>query len=188
MREMQAGKFHLAIVADEYGGIAGLITLEDCLEELVGEIVDEYDIEELAIQRLPNGDYLVEGGLQVEELNEVLGAELPDEEWDTVGGFLFGTLEHVPAPGESVEFGGWRFTAEELDGRRVKLVRVSRRAPARGAAAPTQTAPTAPSSDLGGYRRRPWTSHSKARSRSSPGRRGASARRSPPGSSRPGPR
>ena len=65
MREMQAGKFHLAIVADEYGRIAGLITLEDCLEELVGEIVDEYDIEELAVQRLPNGDYLVDGGMQV---------------------------------------------------------------------------------------------------------------------------
>jgi CBS domain containing-hemolysin-like protein len=125
MREMQAGKFHLAIVADEYGGIAGLITLEDCLEELVGEIVDEYDIEELAIQRLPNGDYLVEGGLQVEELNDVLGVELPDEEWDTVGGFIFGTLEHVPAPGESVEHGGWRFTAETIDGRRVKVVRVA---------------------------------------------------------------
>jgi putative hemolysin len=125
MREMQAGKFHLAIVADEYGGIAGLITLEDCLEELVGEIVDEYDIEELAIQRLPNGDYLVEGGLQVAELNEVLRAELPDEEWDTVGGFLFGTLEHVPAEGESVDLDGWRFTAEALDGRRVKLVRVT---------------------------------------------------------------
>ena len=137
MREMQAGKFHLAIVADEYGGIAGLITLEDCLEELVGEIVDEYDIEELAIQRLPNGDYLVEGGLQVAELNEVLGAELPDEEWDTVGGFMFGTLEHVPAPGEAVELDGWRFTAEALDGRRVKLVRVTAvPTPAEAARAP----------------------------------------------------
>ena len=125
MREMQAGKFHLAIVADEYGGIAGLITLEDCLEELVGEIVDEYDIEELSIQQLPSGDYLVEGGVQVEELNEVLDAELPDEEWDTVGGLLFGTLEHVPEPGESVELDGWRFTAEELDGRRIRSVRVS---------------------------------------------------------------
>ena len=141
MREMQAGKFHLAIVADEYGGIAGLITLEDCLEELVGEIVDEYDIEELAIQRLPNGDYLVEGGLQVEELNEVLGVELPDEEWDTVGGFLFGTLEHVPAPGESVEHGGWRFTAEELDGRRVKLVRVAAGPPPRSRSARRGTRP-----------------------------------------------
>jgi putative hemolysin len=125
MREMQAGKFHLAMVADEYGGIAGLVTLEDCLEELVGEIVDEYDTEDIAIQRLPNGDYLVEGGVQVEDLNDVLDTSLPDAEWDTVGGLLFGTLEHVPEPGESVELEGWRFTAEELDGRRVKLVRVS---------------------------------------------------------------
>jgi putative hemolysin len=125
MREMQAEKFHLAIVADEYGEVVGLITLEDCLEELVGEIVDEYDIEELSIRALPNGEYLVEGGLQVEELNEVLNAELPDEEWDTVGGLLFGTLEHVPEAGEAVELGGWRFAAEELDGRRIKLVRVS---------------------------------------------------------------
>ncbi len=125
MREMQAGKFHLAMVADEYGGIVGLITLEDCLEELVGEIVDEYDIEELPVQRLPNGDYLVDGGLQVEDLNEVLDSNLPDEEWDTVGGFLFGTLEHIPAPGEAVEHGGWRFAAEEVDGRRIRQVRIT---------------------------------------------------------------
>jgi putative hemolysin len=125
MREMQAGKFHLAMVADEYGGIAGLVTLEDCLEELVGEIVDEYDTEDVAIKRLPNGDYLVEGGVQVEDLNDVLDTSLPDEEWDTVGGLLFGTLEHVPERGESVELEGWRFAAEELDGRRVKMVRVS---------------------------------------------------------------
>ena len=125
MREMQAGKFHLAIVADEYGRIAGLITLEDCLEELVGEIVDEYDIEELAVQRLPNGDYLVDGGVQVEELNELLDIHIPDEEWDTVGGFLFGTLEHVPEHGEAVEYDGWRFAAEEVEGRRIRVVRVS---------------------------------------------------------------
>ena len=136
MREMQAGKFHLAIVADEYGGIAGLITLEDCLEELVGEIVDEYDIEELPIQRLPNGEYLVDGGMQVEELNELLDVELPDEEWDTVGGFLFGTLEHVPEPGESVEHGGWRFTAEEVDGRRIRSVARRRGSQPRASAAP----------------------------------------------------
>jgi putative hemolysin len=125
MREMQAGKFHLAIVADEYGGIAGLVTLEDCLEELVGEIVDEYDTEDVAIKRLPNGDYLVEGGVQVEDLNDVLDTSLPDEEWDTVGGLIFGTLEHVPERGEAVELEGWRFAAEALDGRRIKLVRVS---------------------------------------------------------------
>ena len=125
MREMQAGKFHLAIVADEYGGIAGLVTLEDCLEELVGEIVDEYDTEELLVQRLPTGEYLVDGGLPVDELNELLDVALPNEEWESVGGFLFGTLEHVPVPGESVEFDGWRFAAEEVDGRRIRTIRVS---------------------------------------------------------------
>ncbi len=72
MREMQAEKFHLAIVADEYGEVVGLITLEDCLEELVGEIVDEYDIEDIAIKHLPDGDFLVDGGVQVEDLNDEL--------------------------------------------------------------------------------------------------------------------
>ncbi|MFV0306240.1 MAG: hemolysin family protein [Desertimonas sp.] len=125
MREMQAGKFHLAIVADEYGGIAGLVTLEDCLEELVGEIVDEYDTEELLVQRLPSGEYLVDGGLPIDELNELLDSELPDDEWESVGGFLFGTLEHVPEPGESTVYDGWCFTAEEVEGRRIRTIRVT---------------------------------------------------------------
>jgi len=125
MREMQAGKFHLAIVADEYGGIAGLVTLEDCLEELVGEIVDEYDTEELLVQRLPSGEYLVDGGLPVHEVNELLDIEVPNEEWESVGGFLFGTLGHVPELGDAIEFDGWRFAAEEVDGRRIRSVRVS---------------------------------------------------------------
>ncbi len=124
MREMQAGKFHLAIVADEYGDVAGLITLEDCLEELVGEIVDEYDTEGAQVQHLENGEVIVDGGLSIDELNEILGTELPDDDWDTVGGLVFSTLEHVPIPGEGVEFEGCHFTVVELEGRRVRLVRV----------------------------------------------------------------
>jgi CBS domain containing-hemolysin-like protein len=124
MREMQAGKFHLAIVADEYGDVAGLITLEDCLEELVGEIVDEYDTEDHIVEQLPNGDYLVDGGMSIDELNELLDGDLPDEDWDTLGGLVFSTLEHVPVPGEELEFEGWHFTAVEVEGRRVRLVRV----------------------------------------------------------------
>jgi CBS domain containing-hemolysin-like protein len=124
MREMQAGKFHLAIVADEYGDIAGLITLEDCLEELVGEIVDEYDIEEHGIERLPNGDYLVDGGTSIDDLNDLLDCDLPNDDWDTVGGLVFNTLEHVPAPGETVDVNAWRFTAQEIEGRRIRLVRI----------------------------------------------------------------
>jgi len=125
MREMQADKFHLALVADEYGAIAGLVTLEDCLEELVGEIVDEYDDEDLEVNRLANGDYVVDGAMSIGDLNDLLTIELPDEDWDTVAGFLFGTLEHVPEVGEAVERHGWRFEAAEIDGRRIRKVKVS---------------------------------------------------------------
>jgi len=124
MREMQAGKFHMAIVANEYGDIAGLITLEDCLEELVGEIVDEYDVEEHGVERLPNGDYLVDGGMSIDELNELLDGELPNDDWDTLGGLVFSTLEHIPIQGEELEYQGWHFIAEEVEGRRIRKVRV----------------------------------------------------------------
>ena len=77
MREMQAGKFHLALVADEYGAISGLVTLEDCLEELVGEIVDEYDTEVPNVVRLPTGEYLVDGGMAVSDLNDLLDTQHP---------------------------------------------------------------------------------------------------------------
>jgi putative hemolysin len=125
MREMQANKFHLAVVADEYGSITGLITLEDCLEELVGEIADEYDDEDVDIAALPNGDFMVDGATSVGDVNDRLSTRIPDEEWDSIGGFIFGTLEHVPVVGEHVDFEGWRFTVSELEGRRIRKVRVS---------------------------------------------------------------
>ena len=125
MREMQAKKFHLALVADEYGALCGLVTLEDCLEELVGEIVDEHDDEESEVQRFADGDYLVDGGMGISDLNDLLGLSIPDDDWDTVGGFLFGTLEHVPAVGESIVHDGWRFNAAEVEGRRVRRVKVT---------------------------------------------------------------
>ncbi|HWL44398.1 MAG TPA: hemolysin family protein [Ilumatobacter sp.] len=126
MREMQAGKFHMAIVADEYGEVAGLVTLEDCLEELVGEIVDEYDIEEHDIEQLPDGDLLVDGGTPISELNEVLNIDLPDDDWDTIGGLVFSTLEHVPTEGEELEYDGWHITATAMEGRRIRKVRLRR--------------------------------------------------------------
>jgi putative hemolysin len=125
MREMQAGKFHLAIVADEYGAVAGLVTLEDCLEELVGEIVDEYDNELPDVERLPNGEYLLSGGMAVSDLNELLDCEVPDDDWDTVGGFVFNTLGHAPVVGDSIEFDGWEFEVLEVEGRRIRRVRVT---------------------------------------------------------------
>ena len=125
MREMQTNKVHLAVVADDYGSITGMITLEDCLEELVGEIVDEYDHEEVEITTLPNGDLVVLGSTSVSDVNDKLSTHIPDEEWDSIGGFVFGTLEHVPSVGEFVDFEGWRFRVAELKGRRIQKVRVS---------------------------------------------------------------
>jgi CBS domain containing-hemolysin-like protein len=125
MREMQAGKYHMVIVIDEYGGIAGLATLEDCIEELVGDIVDEYDVEDSDIERLADGQLRVQGGLSIDELNELLDMELPDDDWDTVGGFVFGKLGHIPHEGESVEYEGHRFIAERVVGRRIAQVRVA---------------------------------------------------------------
>lgn len=125
MRSMQAAKIHLAMVADEYGSITGLVTLEDCLEELVGEIVDEHDDEDNSIRRLPNGDYLIAGGTPLSKLNDILLTKIPEDEFDTIGGLIFGRLGRVPLVGDSVDYEGWRFGTEELDGRRIQVVRVS---------------------------------------------------------------
>ena len=130
MREMQTDKFHMAVVADEHGSIAGIVSLEDCLEELVGEIVDEFDQEEQEIRRLPNGDYLVVGKASVGDVNDLLDIRIPDDDWDTIAGFVFNMLEHVPEPGEFVEHEDWRFAAEAVEGRRIAVVRVSARPPA----------------------------------------------------------
>jgi CBS domain containing-hemolysin-like protein len=126
MREMQDQKFHMAIVIDEYGGTAGLVTLEDLIEELVGEIVDEYDVEEPAIEPLANGEYRVNARMGVDEVNEFLHAELPAGDWDTVGGLVFSLLGHVPTEGESVEANGHRLAAEKIQGRRIGRVRIAK--------------------------------------------------------------
>ena len=125
MRNMQSNKFHMVMVADEYGIIVGLATLEDCLEELVGEIVDEHDDEDESLQTLPNGDYLVVGSMPISRLNDELEMKVPENEYDTIGGFIFGMLGHVPVQGESVDFDGWRISTELLDGRRIQQVRIS---------------------------------------------------------------
>jgi putative hemolysin len=124
MREMQDHTYHLAIVVDEYGGTAGLVTLEDLIEELVGEIVDEFDTEEPQIKRLAGGDVSVSARLPVDELEELLGTELPSGGWDTVGGLVFDLLGHVPQQGESVVFDGLRLVAERVQGNRIGRVRV----------------------------------------------------------------
>jgi CBS domain containing-hemolysin-like protein len=125
LREMQKDKFHMAVVIDEYGGTAGLVTLEDLLEEIVGEIVDEYDVEAPRVERLPDGGVRVAGGTPIDEVNELLEVELPDTDWDTVGGLMFNLLGHVPIEGETVEFQGLEFRAERVQGRRILTVRIT---------------------------------------------------------------
>jgi putative hemolysin len=127
LREMQQEKFHIALVTDEYGSVSGLVTLEDLLEELVGEITDEYDREEPPVVDLGNGAYRVDGRLGIDEVNELLDAELPDEEWDTVGGLMLGLLGSIPNQGEEVAFQNLVFKAEKVNGRRIAQVLITRK-------------------------------------------------------------
>ena len=124
LREMQDAKFHLAIVVDEYGGTAGLVTLEDLIEELVGEIVDEFDVEEPGVERLEGGGIVVTGRMPIDAAAELLGSDLPEGGWDTVGGLLLDMAGRVPAQGESVMVDGFRLTADRVQGRRIARVRI----------------------------------------------------------------
>ena len=126
MREMQAGKFHLAVVIDEYGGTAGVVTLEDLIEELVGEIVDEFDVAEPLIVPLGGGQFRVPSKMAVDDVNELLGADLPAGDWDTIGGLVLAVIGHLPSEGESIEVDGHLLTAEKLKGRRIGSVRILR--------------------------------------------------------------
>jgi putative hemolysin len=126
LREMQRGKFHIAVVVDEYGGTAGLVTLEDLIEELVGEIVDEFDVEEPGVEDLGNGDVRVNARMPIDEVNDLLKAELPTGDWDSVGGLVFNLLGHVPTEGEGVEVDGHRLVAEKVQGRRIGRVRITK--------------------------------------------------------------
>jgi CBS domain containing-hemolysin-like protein len=129
LKDMQREKFHVAVVVDEYGSVAGLVTLEDLLEEIVGEITDEYDREEPQVEPAGDGRFRVNARLPVDELNELLEVELPNEEWDTVGGLMMAVLGHLPHQGERVDFEGLRFIAERVQGRRIAKVLIERLAP-----------------------------------------------------------
>jgi putative hemolysin len=124
LREMQTKQFHMAIVIDEYGGTSGLVTLEDLLEEIVGDITDEYDMAEPSVEHLPGGALRVPGGTSIDDVSDELGIELPDTEWDTVGGLVFNLLGHVPEEGECVRFQGLEFRTERVKGRRIVSVHI----------------------------------------------------------------
>jgi CBS domain containing-hemolysin-like protein len=125
LREMQRERFHLAVVVDEYGGTAGIVTLEDLIEELVGEIADEYDAVEPTVEALGDGWFRVPGIMAVNEANELLGAELPlGDDWDTIGGLVLAIAGHIPAEGESIEVEGYRLVAENVESQRIGAVRM----------------------------------------------------------------
>jgi CBS domain containing-hemolysin-like protein len=126
LKEMQKEKFHQALVTDEYGSVTGIVSLEDLLEELVGEIADEYDVEEPEMVELGEGIYRVSGKTSIDDVNEMLDVELPDEEWDTVGGLVLDIFGKIPDAGDEQEFQGLRFRAAEVQGRRVATVVISR--------------------------------------------------------------
>jgi CBS domain containing-hemolysin-like protein len=119
----------MAIVIDEYGGTAGLVTIEDLLEEIVGEIVDEYDQEEPLVEPIDDHTIRVDAKMPIDEVNEMLGADLPHEEWDTVGGLVFGLTGRVPIVGERVRLDSLEFTTERVSGRRVQKVVITKLPP-----------------------------------------------------------
>src|SRR5215472_5735730 len=137
LSEMRRDRAHLAIVVDEYGGTAGIVTLEDLVEELIGDIQDEYDEEEHASRRLRTGEIEVDGLMNLDDFAEQTGVELPDGPYETVAGYLLATLGHIPQSGESADLDGTRLTVTELDGRRIARVKVTAARP--GPAQPTWT-------------------------------------------------
>jgi CBS domain containing-hemolysin-like protein len=127
LREMQKRHVHMAIVADEYGDVAGLVTLEDLLEEIVGEITDEYDVEESHIQPVGNNGWRVQAKTPISEFNEIVEASFPENgAWETIGGLVSSALAKIPEPGDEVRYHGFDFRVERVNRRRIGTVLVRR--------------------------------------------------------------
>jgi CBS domain containing-hemolysin-like protein len=124
LAEMQARSMHMAIVVDEYGGVAGLVTLEDIVEEIVGEIRDEYDeSEELPFEQINTDEYIFQGKVDLDIFNEIMGTEIATDNADTIGGYIYGQIGDVPSGGESLEAGDVTLVVDEVVGRRINKVR-----------------------------------------------------------------
>ncbi len=127
LREFRANHNHMAIVIDEYGGVAGLVTIEDVLEQIVGDIEDEHDVEEDSyIRPLPNGDFVIKALTPIEHFNEHFDTDFPDDEYDTVAGLVMSQFGHLPKRNEVTEVDGYRFRVLNADSRRLHLLRMAR--------------------------------------------------------------
>ncbi len=126
LREMQANQFHMAVVIDEYGGTAGVVTLEDLIEELVGEIVDEFDIEDARIEPVVGGGARVSGSLTIDDANDLLDVHLPEGEFDTVSGLLLSKLGRIAVVGDTADCDDVRLTVERVQGRRIMRIRIEK--------------------------------------------------------------
>jgi putative hemolysin len=124
LTEFRRTNQHMAIVVDEYGDLEGIVTLEDLLEEIVGEIEDEFDLPDESIERLEDGRIRIHGTFPIDDFNEQFGKSLPIEDFHTIGGFVFGMLGRAPEPGDEVEFDGCRFKVLELEGSRIEMLEV----------------------------------------------------------------
>lgn len=124
LQEFQRSTTHFAIVVDEYGGTAGVVTIEDVLEEIVGEIQDEYDQEPELLVENPDGTYTADGCVEIEEIEERFGCDFPEEDYETIGGFLFLQLGDVPGPGASLDYQNLRLTVLDADDRRIHKIRI----------------------------------------------------------------
>jgi putative hemolysin len=129
LHEMQQKRVHLAVVVDEYGGTAGLISIEDLIEEIVGEIQDEYDVEEALIEEVSETEAVFDARVSIRDVNDTLDLEIDDEDFDTLGGLLYHELGKVPNVGDEVHVDSARVTVLTTTGRRVRKVRVTREAP-----------------------------------------------------------
>jgi CBS domain containing-hemolysin-like protein len=126
LREMQKKRIHMAMVVDEFGGFMGIVTLEDILREIVGDIGDEFEEVEKQVEKLPDGSYLVDAAMEVEQFTQTFGFELPEGDFDTLGGFLSSLAGHLPDVGERFTYGGYQFTVAAKESARIDRVRVVR--------------------------------------------------------------
>ena len=131
LKDFRSNRNHIAIVVNEYGGVAGLVTIEDVLEQIVGDIEDEYDFDETEDNIIREKDHVfrVKAGTEIADFNQIMGAQFSDEEFDTVGGLVVSRFGHLPKRGEAVQFDGFQFTVLRADSRRLHAVRVVRLQP-----------------------------------------------------------